>query len=190
FTYKANDGTADSNTATVTITVTPVNDAPVASNDSYTVLEGGTLTVTAANSILSNDTDAENNPLTAVLVTGPSHGTLTLNSNGTFTYTHDGSETTTDNFTYRANDGTANSNTATVTITVTPVNDAPVASNDSYTVLEGGTLTVTAANSILSNDTDAENNPLTAILVSSPSHGTLTLNSNGTFTYTHDGSET
>ncbi|MFD1602139.1 Ig-like domain-containing protein, partial [Flavobacterium artemisiae] len=178
FTYRANDGTASSNIATVTITVTPVNDAPIASNDSYTVAEGGTLTVTAANSILSNDTDAENNPLTAILVTSPSHGTLTLNSNGTFTYTHDGSETTTDSFTYRANDGTASSNIATVTITVTPVNDAPVASNDSYTVAEGGTLTVTAANSILSNDTDEENNPLTAILVSSPSHGTLTLNSN------------
>ncbi|MFD2041563.1 Ig-like domain-containing protein, partial [Flavobacterium artemisiae] len=189
FTYKANDGTADSNTATVTITVTPVNDAPVASNDSYTVAEGGTLNINAPG-ILGNDSDAENNALTAVLVSGPSNGTLTLNADGSFTYTHNGSETLSDSFTYKANDGTADSNIATVTITVTPVNDAPIASNDSYTVAEGGTLTVTAANSILSNDTDAENNSLTAILVSGPSHGTLTLNSNGTFTYTHDGSET
>ncbi|WP_193844447.1 Ig-like domain-containing protein [Flavobacterium hungaricum] len=190
FTYRANDGTASSNIATVTITVTPVNDAPVAVNDAYTVLEGGTLTVTAANNILLNDTDAENNTLTAVLVSGPANGTLTLNANGSFTYVHDGNETTTDSFTYRANDGTASSNIATVTITVTPVNDAPVAVNDAYTVLEGGTLTVTAANNILLNDTDAENNTLTAVLVSGPANGTLTLNSNGTFTYVHDGSET
>ncbi|MFB9076699.1 Ig-like domain-containing protein [Flavobacterium procerum] len=188
FTYKANDGTADGNTATVTITVTPVNDAPVAVDNSYTVAEGGTLSITAPG-VLGNDTDAEGDALTAVLVANPSHGTLTLNADGSFTYIHDGSETTTDSFTYKANDGTVDGNTATVTITVTPVNDAPVAVDNSYTVAEGGTLSITAPG-VLGNDSDAEGDALTAVLVANPSHGTLTLNADGSFTYIHDGSET
>ncbi len=194
FTYKVNDGTVDGNTVTVNIGVTPVNDAPITVADSITVLEGGTATVlvSGATSVLANDSDAEGNTLSAVLVMGPAHGTLTLNANGTFSYTHDGSETTTDSFTYRANDGTANGNIVTVNIGVTPVNDAPVTVADSISVLEGGTVTVlvSGANSVLANDTDAENNTLSAVLVTGPAHGTLTLNANGTFSYTHDGSET
>jgi VCBS repeat-containing protein len=90
--------------------------------DSATVAEGGTVTVlaSAATSVLANDTDAENDALTAVLVSGPSNGSLTLNADGTFSYTHDGSETTSDSFTYKANDGTEDGNTVTVAITVTP----------------------------------------------------------------------
>src|SRR5204863_104554 len=63
FTYKANDGTADSNTATVTITVTPVNDPPAASNDGYGVTAGATLNV-ATPGVLANDSDVEGSPLT------------------------------------------------------------------------------------------------------------------------------
>src|SRR5207302_5404349 len=69
FAYQANDGTADSNVATVTITVNPVNDAPVAGNDAHSVNEDTTLTVAAAG-VLANDTDVDGDPLTAVLVTG------------------------------------------------------------------------------------------------------------------------
>jgi large repetitive protein len=186
FTYRANDGQANSNIATVSITVTPVNDAPVAVNDGpHSVNEGGTL---SGPSVLSNDTDAENDTLTAVLVDGPDHAaSFALNPNGTFTYVHDGSETTSDSFTYMANDGAANSNVATVTITITPVNDAPVAVNDSGSVSEGGTLN---GSSVLSNDTDAENDSLTAVLVSGPANATsFTLNPDGTYTYVHNGGE-
>ena len=72
--------------------------------------------------MLTNDTDADGNPLTAVRVTGPAHGTLTLNPNGSFTYTPTSSFVGSDSFTYTANDGTTNGNTATVTITdnITP----------------------------------------------------------------------
>ena len=192
FTYKANDGKADSNNvATVTITVTPVNDLPVAVNDAYTVVEGGTLTVSSGDGLLKNDTDAENNTLTAILVGNPGKGTLTLNSDGSFIYVHSGGESATDSFTYKANDGgTGDSNVAVVSITVTPVNDAPVAVDDSYTTAEGGTLTVSSGDGVLKNDTDAENDTLTVVRTSFPQHGTVTLNSDGSFTYVHDGSET
>ena len=151
--------------------------------------EGGTLAI-AAKGVLANDFDPENDLLTAVLVANPHHGTVTLNSNGSFTYKHDGSETTRDSFTYKVNDGKADSNTATVTITVTPVNDPPVAKNDGYLATNGKTLIVGVSAGVLVNDTDAEGQALTAVLVSKPSNGTLTLNPNGSFLYNHDGGTT
>ncbi len=182
FTYRANDGTADSNVATVTITVNAVNDAPVAAGDSYSTNEDTTLSIAAAG-VLANDSDVDGNPLTAVLVSGPANGSLTLNANGSFSYTPNANFNGTDSFTYRANDGTANSNVATVTITVNPVNDAPLAAADSYSTNEDTPLSVAAAG-VLANDSDIDGNPLSAILVSGPANGSLTLNANGSFTYT------
>jgi VCBS repeat-containing protein len=182
FTYKANDGSADSNVAAVTITVRPVNDAPVAANDAYSVNEDTTLTV-GAPGVLSNDSDVDGDALSAVLVAGPSHGTLALNAGGGFTYTPAANFNGADAFTYRVSDGTLQSNTATVTITVNPVNDAPVAANDAYRVDEDTPLVV-GAPGVLANDTDVEGDPLTAALVAGPSHGTLALSSSGSFTYT------
>jgi VCBS repeat-containing protein len=75
--------------------------------------------------VLGNDSDPDGDPLTAVLVTGPSHGSLTLNANGSFSYTPAADFAGSDSFSYRASDGTVSSSPATVTITVTPVNDAP-----------------------------------------------------------------
>ncbi len=184
FTYHANDGTGNSNIATVTITVSPVNDAPVAVNDAYTTNEDTPLTVILANSVLANDTDTEGNALTAVLNVGPANGTLTLNANGTFTYTPAANYNGSDTFTYHANDGTDNSNIVTVTIIINDINDAPVAANDAYTTNEDTPLTVVLANGVLVNDTDTEGNALTAVLDAGPANGTLTLNANGTFTYT------
>ncbi|MGZ4779805.1 MAG: Ig-like domain-containing protein, partial [Thermoanaerobaculia bacterium] len=183
FTYKANDGSADSNVATVTITVTPVNDPPTAADDNYTVAEGGTLNVTAPG-VLGNDTDSDSPSITAVLVSGPAHASsFTLNADGSFTYVHDGSETTLDTFTYKANDGSADSNVATVTIHITPVDDAPVASNDTYSTNSGATLNV-AAPGVLANDTDPDGPSLTAVLVSGPAHAaSFALNGDGSFTY-------
>ena len=78
----------------------------------------------------------DGDPLTAILVTGPAHGTLSLNAEGAFTYTPAADFNGTDAFTYRANDGALDSNIATVALTITPVNDAPVAVNDAYTTAE------------------------------------------------------
>src|SRR5690606_25969199 len=109
--------------------------------------------------------------LTAILVTGPTNGTLTLNANGTFSYTHNGSETTSDSFTYKVNDGTVDGNTVTVTIGVTPVNDAPVANNDTATTDEGSAVVVAVRN----NDTDAEGNPLTVSAVTQAANGSVVI---------------
>ena len=87
----------------MSLTVTPVNDAPVAAGNSYTTAEDTPLTV-AAPGVLGNDTDVDGDTLTAVLVSGPSHGTLALNANGSFTYTPATAYTGTDTFTYQARD--------------------------------------------------------------------------------------
>jgi uncharacterized delta-60 repeat protein len=185
FTYKASDGTADSTAATVTVTVTPVNDPPVARDDSYRTEEDQPLSTALSKTagVLANDSDADGDPLTAVLATGPAHGTLTLNSNGAFTYTPAANFNGTDTFTYKAGDGALTSNVATVTITVVPVPDAPVARDYSYSTDQGTPLTVPTPG-VLANDSDADGDPITAVLATGPAHGTLTLNSNGAFTYT------
>ncbi|MEO5917298.1 MAG: Ig-like domain-containing protein [Luteolibacter sp.] len=182
FTYHANDGSLNSNVVTVGITVNVVNTAPVAVADSYSTNQGVALVVAAAG-VLANDTDAQSNPLTAIVNVGPAHGSLTLNSNGGFTYTPTAGYAGPDSFTYHANDGSLNSNIATVSITVNVVNTAPVAVADSYSTNQGVALVVAAAG-VLANDTDAQSNPLTAIINVGPAHGSLTLSSNGSFTYT------
>ena len=108
FTFTANDGTAESVTAAVSITVTPVNDLPVAAADSYTLTQDTALTV-ASPGVLANDTDVEGSTLTATRVTAPAHGTVTLNGNGGFVYTPATGYTGVDSFTYQAGDGVATS---------------------------------------------------------------------------------
>jgi VCBS repeat-containing protein len=184
FTYRANDGSANSNTATVTITVGAVNDPPTAANNSYSTDEDTPLTVPAPG-VLGNDTDPDGDSLNAVLQSGPGDGTLSLNSNGSFTYTPDPGFFGSDSFNYKANDGLLDSNTATVTITVGAVNDPPTAANNSYSTNEDTPLTVPAPG-VLGNDTDPDGDSLNAVLQGGPGDGTLSLNSNGSFTYTPD----
>src|SRR5439155_1122949 len=201
FTYKASDGQAQSGVATVTITVTPINDAPVAANDdSYTTPEDTQLTV-GAPGVLANDSDVDGDILTAVLVSGPAHGTLTLNADGSLVYMPAPNFNGTDSFTYKASDGQAQSGVATVTITVTPINDAPVAANDDrYTTPEDTQLTV-GAPGLLANDNDVDGDILTAVLVlhsfptrrSSDLDGSLVYmpapNFNGTDSFTYKASD-
>ncbi len=121
--------------ATVYITVYSV---PVANDDSYSVPSGTTLQVNAPG-VLGNDTYADGNPLTPVLVAGPADGSLTLNPDGSFSYTPNPGFFGTDSFTYYDANGSATSNVATVTITVYSV---PVANNDSYVTVQHQTLDV------------------------------------------------
>ena len=110
--------------ADFTLTVDSVNDAPVAVNDSYSTDEDTTLNVTAPG-VLGNDSDIDSATITAVQVSGPTHGTLILNADGSFSYSPALNYNGPHSFTYKANDGTVDSNTATVSLTVTAVNDAP-----------------------------------------------------------------
>jgi len=194
FTYVANDGFDNSTIVIVTISVTPVNDVPVASPDSYTVSEGGIIdTVTdGLDSVLANDEDAENNALTSILINDVSNGVLALSSNGHFVYTHDDSETTSDSFTYLANDGELNSTAVTVSIVVTPENDPPVGAPDSYSI-DFGELLDTANNAtlsdVLANDADVDSDTLAAVLASPPSNAEFfNFLTDGNFEYLHDGS--
>ena len=98
-----------------------VNNPPVARNDAYTAAANRTLEVDGPAGVLANDSDADNHPLTANLVSGPSDGDVTLNDDGSFTYRPDPDFQGEDSFTYRANDGRENSGLATVFLTVEPV---------------------------------------------------------------------
>jgi VCBS repeat-containing protein len=197
FTYVVYDSAgAYSNAATVAITIGTPNQAPVAVADSIAVDEGATATtlVGGATSVRSNDTDAEDGTPTGnvVQVAGPANGSLTLAADGTFSYAHNGSETTSDSFTYNVRDSAgAVSNTVTVSISIAAQNDAPVAVADAFTVAEGGTATtLTGGNtSVRQNDTDAESGTPTGNVVqlTDTANGSLTLATDGTFSYVHDG---
>ena len=149
--------------ATVTLTITPVNDAPVAVNDSYTSAEDTVLTVPAAGVLAQRQRTWTSDALSAILVHRPGPRDARLSkANGSFTYTPAADYNGSDTFTYKANDGTLDSNIATVALTVTPVNDAPVAVKDTYTTAEDTVLTVPAAG-VLGNDTDADGDALSAV---------------------------
>ena len=184
FTYTAFDGHVSSAAATVTLTVAPVLHQPIAAADGYSLNEDATLNVLTPG-VLANDSDPDGRPLTAVLVSGPSHGTLlTFKPDGAFKYKPAANYNGVDAFVYRARAGTSDfSANTTVTLTIGAVNDAPVAAWDIYRNDAGHVLSV-AAPGVLANDTDVEGGPLTAVLVTSPDHGALTLLANGSFTYT------
>ena len=182
FAYRANDGALNSANTTVTLSIT--NIAPVAQADSYATLKNIGLTIATAAGVLNNDSDANGDALTASVVTPPARGALTLNANGSFTFTPTANYVGTDSFTYRASDGAAFSATTTVALTINNSNAAPVAVANAYSLAKNFPLTVAAAAGVLANDSDADGNPLTAVLVSGPTNGALTLNANGSFIFT------
>lgn len=182
FTYLAKDGQLDSNLATVTLLIGAPNAPPVAESDLYRTDEDQVLSVTGPG-VLGNDSDPDGDALRAVLVSGPRNGTLVLGRDGSFDYTPRANFFGTDTFSYKANDGQANSNPATVTITVDRVNTAPVAADDAYSTPQDQPLSVDAGG-VLANDQDVDGDALAAVLASGPANGSLTLNPDGSFTYT------
>ena len=184
FTYQVCDAANTCDPATVTITIAPLNDAPVALDDNYPMAEDGTLTT----SVVGNDSDVDNTgaQLSWTLVNGGSavaNGLLTFNANGSFTYQPDAGFNGIVTFTYQVCDLSSACDNATVTIDVGSANDIPVAADDAAAMDEDGVLN----SSVTGNDFDADNDPLTWSLVNggtAAANGTLVLNANGTFIYT------
>ncbi|CAI3805370.1 Ig-like domain-containing protein [Rheinheimera sp. MM224] len=152
----------------------------IAQPDTYSLAQGSTLT--ASPGVLANDSESSSATLTASLVSGPAHGQLTLNANGSFVYTPAPTFYGTDSFIYQASNGTYSAQAqVTLNVTYTP---PPVQANfDAYTLDEDITLTVTSADSLLLNDSFNPNEAITVSLVQAPPYGTLSLNTDGTFTY-------
>ena len=181
FTYTLKDPAGlTSNIANVAITVAPVNDAPVTLNDGASTAEEQPVTI----DVLTNDSDVDNaiDQTTVVVVNGPMHGTVEVQPNGTIIYIPSKDYTGADNFDYTVKDvsGTVSA-PSTVTVAITPVNDAPVASNDAVTTLENTAVNINITN----NDIDVDNNvnPSSVIIVTNPAHGTLTVDAGGIATY-------
>ena len=167
-----------SSPVSVTVSPAPVNHDPVAVDDNLAIGEdSGTHDV----NVLGNDSDSDGDALAITGITQGAHGFVAINGDQV-SYTPSVNFNGTDSFTYTISDGNGGSASATVHVSVSAVNDAAVAANDSYEMGEDDTLTV-AAPGVLGNDHDAEGATLTATLTSSPTHGTLTLNSDGSFIY-------
>jgi VCBS repeat-containing protein len=179
FTYEASDGNGGTDIATVTITIDAApNNAPVAVKD-YNAMTTCDITVTG--NVLDNDSDADCDGLTATLVSGPASGTATLEADGAYTYTPNPGFIGHDVFVYEISDGNGGTSISDVCIDVTPPDNlAPDAVDD--TMQTGFNTTVTG--DVLINDTDAEGDTLIASLVNGPANGTVTLETDGTYTYT------
>jgi VCBS repeat-containing protein len=174
FTYTLNGG----DVGAVQVTVTCVDDTPVANDDSATVAEDAAAT---AIDVLANDNDPEGDPFTISGVTQPANGTVAITGGGTgltyqpdADYCNDPGAAPDDTFTYTLTPGGA---TATVSVKVTCVDDAPVAVDDTKTVTEDDPAT---AVDVLANDTDIDGGPMSIASVTQPTHGTVVITGGGT----------
>ncbi|AFY64935.1 tandem-95 repeat protein [Geitlerinema sp. PCC 7407] len=180
YTVRDTDG-ATSNVATVFVTVGGVNDAPVATDDNFTIAEDAT---SVALNVLANDSDVDGNPLTVFSFAQPTNGQVSRDPvSQRLIYTPVSNFTGVDSFSYVISDGQGGTDTAIATITVTPVNDAPLAVDDQFSVDEDTALT---GGNVLANDTDVDGNPIVVIGFDNVSSqgGTVSMNPDGTFTYT------
>jgi VCBS repeat-containing protein len=183
FLYGIRDAQAESPLAAVTIDVVPPpNHAPSAADDRYLGHENMPLAVANAAGVLANDSDSDSDPLTAIVVSQPQHGTLTLAADGSFVYTPDAGFHGVDGFTYAASDRTIQSDAANVEIDVAQTTHALVAVDDFYAAIANQTL-VKNSGGVLANDQFTDGDAPTTVLVNGPTHGTLTFKPDGTFTY-------
>ncbi|HSS02546.1 MAG TPA: Ig-like domain-containing protein, partial [Kofleriaceae bacterium] len=165
FTYTIADAAGATSTATVHITVLPVNDTPVAASDAAALDEDTSATIDVA----ANDTDVDNDTLTVASVTQPAHGTVTIASGHEVEYTPAPDFFGNDAFTYTVTDPSGAQATATVAVSVANENDAPSASNDSASVDEDGSVSI----DVVANDTDADGDTISVVGVAQPGHGTV-----------------
>jgi VCBS repeat-containing protein len=176
FTYTISDGRGGTSTATVSLVVRPVNDAPAATDDAAHTAQGQPVTL----NVLANDTDVDGDALQVTAVGQGTHGKVGINADGTLTYYPASGFAGTDTFTYTVSDGSGGSASGTVSVQVDRANAPPTASNGLAAMETGtpisGTLTVA----------DADNAPgeLRFGLATGPAHGTVNVQADGTYTYT------
>jgi VCBS repeat-containing protein len=178
FTYLVNDGALDSNIATVALAIAAVNDAPVAADAAVSTAEDTALVI----DLRAYATDVDSNTFTAQVINGPAHGVLVANADGTFSYTPDANYFGADSFTYKLNDGALDSNVATVSLNVTAANDAPAAGDLNLAAVEDTPLSM----NLLAAASDIDGDALAAAIVAGPQHGQVSINADGSFTYTPD----
>ncbi len=166
------NGKVDRAPATASIKVAP-NLLPVAEPHAVTTMEDTPVEI----SLMGSDPDSD--PLTYSTIAGPSHGSL-KGTEPNLTYTPSPNFNGSDSFTFKVNDGKADSALATVSITVSPVNDPPVANDDTAATRED---TPAVTIDVLANDTDIDNDTLTVTAVSQGTNGSVTINSDGTMSY-------
>ena len=180
FTYVVADAGGLADTATVEVTVTPVNDAPEAADDRATTPEDEAVEIP----VLDNDTDVDGDRLRVGQVSPARNGTAEVAADGTnVTYVPDPNYHGADRFTYVVADPGGLADTATVEVTVTPVNDAPEAADDRTTTREDEAVEI----AVLENDADLDGDRLRVRGVSPAGHGTAVVAADGTnVTYTPD----
>ncbi len=179
FSYRTTDSDGATATAIAVITIDPVNDAPVATDDLETTDEDTPVTV----NVLSNDTDPDAEPLLVSILSTPANGTVSVNPDGSVEYTPKPDFHGEDSFDYEICDTDGICSSATVTIQVATVNDGPVAVDDSYSTRED----TPVMGSVGINDSDPEGDVLTYRLVAPPADGSLTFNPDGTFVFVPNG---
>ena len=178
FTYTVSDGTGATDIATVTVTVTPVNDDPNATPESLTVAEDGSGVVYPA----FDGTDVDGDPVSISGYSQGSHGSVDTDEEGGLVYTPDADFNGTDSFTYKVSDGQGGTDTQTVSVTVTPVNDDPVATPESLTVAEDGSGVVYPAFA----GADVDGDPVSISGFTQGTHGSVDTDEEGGLVYTPD----
>ncbi len=178
FEYTANDGRGKAAQANVTVTVNPINDDPVAVDDSATVTDGTSVDIC----VCANDRDIDGDRLSIFCTTEPANGTAVIDPKGSIVYTPHDTFSGEDMFEYTISDGRGGSATATVTVTVFFVNHSPVAVNDSDTTHVGKATIVV----VLDNDYDSDGDKLSITTVTDPANGTAVINPYGSITYCPD----
>ncbi len=183
FQYAVDDGNGGVTWATAAVSIAAVNDNPDAVADSFSTNEDVPLLIPVS-SLLANDSDVDGDAVTVTSVTNAIGGTVSL-VGGNVTFTPTANFYGTASFDYSVSDGYGGTATQTVTITVDPVNDAPIAVTNSYSMNEDTSLAISAAD-LLANDSDIEGDTLTLLGVHSPSNGSVSM-VDGNITFTPNG---
>lgn len=176
FTYTVCDGDGICSNGSVTVTVTPTDDAPIAIDDMASTVAGQSVTIDP----LANDQELDGEALSLGTLGAPGHGTASAGAGGV-TYTPDPGFTGYDAFTYEACDPGGACDEATVTVFVGAANNtAPVAVDDKVSTKEGVDVSI----DVLANDSDAEGDPLSVASVAAPTHGSVTVLPDQSVAYT------